>query len=234
MTSTSTAKTKKRLGPDDFGYTFIGYEPPEGVVAAETATVAEEEGKDAETEEGKDAAGTRRAKTKKEEQDVLVDQKEDKFIYEPKRDPYLDSGGGDNGMGIGGGGSLAAIVLANLGAFCCCLFVLLILIGGILIAIEQYGGEEGSELLLAGVIVFILSACACLCGCVTLCVGCTVASVGSAVGPAVGDIGGGDSHDSKEVKVCLKRLNDKYEYAAEDDLNAVRRDVASDLIDIRK
>lgn len=191
---------KKRLGPDDFGYTFVAYEPPSDEV---------EEGKTGRNGEA-DESGT------------ALEEKN--FLYRPAVKSRL--------TGVDGGedtsGNSMALSIVSFGGTCCCLFAVFILAGGIFIAMENYGDDHA---LLAGVILFIVASVACICGCCSLFVGCVAAMASS--GGDLNPRGGADSNYPKEVKIRLRRVNDRYQDRKEL-LNCVSKDVIGKITDVKK
>lgn len=194
---------KRRYGPDDFGYTFVGYDPPQEN-ATEAAASKDESGGVEVAEDG----GT-------------TTQKEEKFIYRPPTRSLLAT------SDEAAGGNAASAIVVGFGASCCCIFTVLCLVGGIYIAADRFKDDKGLQV---GVIIFIIAGVSCLCGCCSLCVGCVAGAV---------DVGGGgglsssDNSYPKEVKIRLRRLNDRYE-SGKYLLNDACRDVIGKLKDVQK
>eukprot|EP00978_Attheya_sp_CCMP212_P017119 scaffold45436_cov49-Attheya_sp.AAC.4 len=197
-TSTPTAgTTATRCSAEDFNYTF----------ACDTTT----EGGEQKEEETPLVKG----KEQKDEKEVTAGSKV-MSRAESSQKPYVYSkapssrfGGathvGDVGVAAedGGGGSPASM-LASVGACCCCVTALLILAGGIVLCVERFGDDPAE---LVGSILLVLAAAGCLVGCCACGFGCLAVAAGA----AGSDVGHGDSQDPDEIKLTLKRWNDRYE-----------------------
>ncbi|KAG7339260.1 peptidase S49 family protein [Nitzschia inconspicua] len=123
--------------------------------------------------------------------------------------------------------------IACIGALCCCLTVALVIAGGILISYEEYKDSESA--LLAGAILIVFAVGACLCGCCSLCLG--VATDGVNLGSSGSSDSSKGDPNYKEVKVRLRRLNDRYENGcmnAESSLKKVRLDVVGHMKEFKE
>mmetsp|Transcript_20325 Transcript_20325/g.23203 ORF Transcript_20325/g.23203 Transcript_20325/m.23203 type:complete len:529 (+) Transcript_20325:122-1708(+) len=224
MSSTTTSR-KKRFGPDDFGYSFVGYAPPPQQQEDETAAAGEkkEEGKDESggvEVTGDSAAAETALKTS------AATSVEDKFIYRPpKRNQLVAQASDESAMG-----KIMTGAIFGLSAGCCCIFTVLLLVGGIYIAADRIKDDAG---LRAGVIIIIIATVACICGCCTLCLACCSSMTG-----AMDDVGGSPSSSSddsypKEVKLRLRRLNDQYD-SGKNLLNGTAKNVIGKIKDVQK
>jgi len=114
------------------------------------------------------------------------------------------------------------------GMICCCLTICLVIAGGILISYKQYKDSERE--LLAGSILLVLSAAACLCGCCMFCIGCSTDTLHTAAEVSA------DPY-YKEIKVRFRRLNDRYEKGClkeEESLSRARLDVVGHMKEVRE
>ena len=116
------------------------------------------------------------------------------------------------------------------GAVCCCLTIALVIAGGVLISYERYKDSDAQQL--AGAIILVLAAGACICGCCTFCLGAITEELGLS-----GSTGGSkEDPNYKEVQVRLRRLNDRYEKGclkAEDNLQKARLNVVGHMKEVR-
>lgn len=151
---------------------------------------------------------------------------------------------GDHHYDDGGG---AALALSGFGACCCCACAALVVSGGVLLAYERFSeGAGNNDLLLAGSIVlaaaagaFLLGCCGCFFSCAAACAPPPGGGEGGGGGSAGLLFGGdafgghGDEDDHHNVKLQLRRLNDRYE-RAERALNSIHLNVIADMKEVRE
>mmetsp|Transcript_22455 Transcript_22455/g.48884 ORF Transcript_22455/g.48884 Transcript_22455/m.48884 type:complete len:586 (-) Transcript_22455:317-2074(-) len=121
------------------------------------------------------------------------------------------------------------------GALCCLVTVALVIAGGVLISYDRYQQDnddnENAQIVLAGTLCIVLAVAACLCGFCALCIG-AVTNNHHDDGPDKSS--GGDPHH-KEVKVRLRRLNDRYEGTpAQASLERTRLDVVGHIKELKE
>jgi hypothetical protein len=234
-----------RYKPDDFGYNFaLKDEETESLLVpasgskiqqqeieittssggAVTTTTSSKDGeKTTAGEEGVVASDTYKLYEENPLQNVDVDDDDKDYKYEP---PKHNRGGESFVVSDDSMDGVKLNPMDCLGATCCCLTVVFLIAGGILIAYEKHKDELE---LLIGSILIVLAVSACVCGCCSLCIGSSSDSF---------DFGSGSKGDPnhKEVKVRLRRLNDRYEKGcmkAEDTLRRIRLDVVGHMKEVR-
>jgi hypothetical protein len=237
-----------RFNPDDFGYNFAvekeetvalvssnetSKETPEGIALQTTTDPVGDNSTKPSTDSSPAAEGDTGYKLYEEkepqkEKEQNVDDGD--YVFRPEK-RYR---GGESFVAAdssaGGGASINGT--ACLGALCCCLTVALVITGGILISYEKYKDSESS--ILVGSILIVLAVGACLCACCSFCLGMVTDEL---------NLGSSSSSESskgdpnyKEVKVRLRRLNDRYEKGclnAESSLRRVRLDVVGHIKEVR-
>mmetsp|Transcript_27316 Transcript_27316/g.48323 ORF Transcript_27316/g.48323 Transcript_27316/m.48323 type:complete len:540 (-) Transcript_27316:669-2288(-) len=230
-----------RFKPDDFGYDFASREE-ETVSLVLDKTKNEGSEKKTQTKDG--AADATRIKSPpttaaaasgdvatsgayKLYEEQSQKETDGDYKYQPAKfyrggESFVVSDDALGGMSVNG--------LECLGAICCCFTAALVTAGGIIIAYEQYKGELS---LFVGVILLVLAAGTCLCSCCALCIG--TSTDGFDLGSGSGDSKADPNH--REVKVRLRRLNDRYEKGcmkAEDTLGRVRLDVVGHIKEVKE
>lgn len=238
-----------RFRPEDFGYDFaVEKEETEALVSAtetpknaseaiEVQSTATDPVVDTST---KPSTSSSPAATDGETGYKLYEEKEppkvpdmaedDDFHFQPDK-RYR---GGESFVVTDDSGSGGASIngIACIGALCCCLTAALVIAGGVMISYEEY--KDSESLLLAGAILIVLAVGACLCGCCSLCLG--MATDGFNLGSSSSSDGSKGDPNHKEVKVRLRRLNDRYENGclnAESSLRRVRLDVVGHMKEVR-
>ncbi|KAL3904123.1 MAG: hypothetical protein SGILL_010190, partial [Bacillariaceae sp.] len=206
------------------------------IVKAPTAETGTEKSTTPTTTDGYKLYEEKEETSKKEE--VTTKQKaddDDDYKYEPPKG-YR---GGESFVVTddASSGSSSINGIACMGAVCCCMTVGLVIAGGIMICYEQY--KESESFLLIGTILIVLAVGACLCGCCSLFLG--MATDGFDMGSGSSSSGSGSStkghQNHNEVKVRLRRLNDRYEKGclnAENSLVRVRMDVIGQMKDVKE
>ena len=239
--TTNTTITMERFKADDFAYDFaVEKEETVSLVGASdddaTAKKTATDDSNIEIVKAPEAEGTEKSTTdgyklyeeKEEPKKEITKETEDDDGY--KYEPPKGYRGGESFVSDDSAEGVTINAIAFLGAVCCCLTVGLVIVGGILICYEQY--KDSESFLLVGTILIVLAVGACLCGCCSLCLG--VATDGFDLGPGANGLSKGNQNH-KEVKVRLRRLNDRYEKGclnAENSLRQVRMDVVGQLKEV--
>ena len=253
------AHSKMRYGPEDFGYTFVASEDAADVEegagggsddapATDAAATAEDEQKD---DQSAKKAGQKSLQPDDDpfrRSSRAADDSSKPYIYTPpKRYGRVVARGGtvpgeDN---LSGGSDALTAMIASSGACCCCICAALIVAGGTMLAYEKFarpddaqGSVSNERLALAGVIVLILAGASFLIGCCSFCFGCASACAYPAGGGggALGGLGtSGEQYEDghRDVKVQFRRLNDRYEKAA-DALDSVHLNVIGGMKEVRE
>jgi hypothetical protein len=235
-----------RFKPDDFGYDFaVDQEETEALVSSNESPKKEPE---VSTVPTTDPAGGNSTKpsadsspgTEGETGYKLYEEKELQKENEKTVDdedysfrPEKRYRGGESFVvtddSAGSGASINGT--ACLGALCCCLTVALVIAGGVLISYEEYKDSEVAVLI--GAILIVLAVGACLCGCCSFCLGMVTDELNLGSSSSSDSSKGDPNH--KEVKVRLRRLNDRYENGclnAEASLTRVRLDVVGHMKEV--
>mmetsp|Transcript_22423 Transcript_22423/g.48716 ORF Transcript_22423/g.48716 Transcript_22423/m.48716 type:complete len:547 (+) Transcript_22423:99-1739(+) len=247
-----------RYGPEDFGYTFVapsddaadveaggGGGSDDDAPATDAAATAEDED-DQSAKKGGQKSLVRPDDDPLRRSSRAADDSSKPYIYTPPKRRRAVARGGTVPAGDDTGGSDALpAVIGSSGACCCCICAALIVAGGTMLAYERFsrpddaqGSVSNGGLALAGVIVLILAAASFLIGCCSCCFGCASAFAypPGGGGGALGGLGtSGEQYEDghKEVKVQFRRLNDRYEKAA-DALDSVHLNVIGGMKEVRE
>jgi hypothetical protein len=229
----------RRFTAEDFGYDFSKEEETESLVGASASKNDEGEKASASkdvVDDGKQSVPSTETpvegshyKLYEEQQHKAEENEEEdgKYRYQPEK---IYRGGESYVVADDPSGGVAINGIQCLGAVCCCLTACLVICGGIIISFEEY---RGSKLALIGSILIVLSIGACLCGCCSLCIGAT--TEGFDIGSSSSESQSRGDPNYREVKVRLRRLNDRYEKGCmkvEQSLKQVRLDVVGHLKEV--